>query len=252
LATSSRIVACANVATIRRENLEGQIVGWLTRDLSQGDRLEQIANCFHAKLEARIPELQAEARKNAINRPELLKERAEKVQEAWALTDFIVAHGSQASPTIQTRLAAAEVRVKEIDERLAIAKEPDAIALTAAQIAEYLREKLSSLQSVLTSEPLLGSWASKLFGSIFAKSRSHRANSKASGFSTLLWSLNWGRNSGVMLTESMDALSQQYGFSTITVTGLVLETHASQKKRTTVPKESARTRAQLLTASVSV
>ncbi len=221
--------ACANVATIRRENLEGEIVGWLTRDLSQGDRLEQIANCFHAKLEARIAELQSEARKNAISKPELLKERAEKVQEAWALTDFIVAHGSQASPTVQTRLAAAEARVKEIDERLAIAKEPDAITFTAAQIAEHLREKMSSLQSVLTSEPLVGKQTIRKHIRKITLTPGE-LEGKRVFYAAVEFELGGG-NSGVVLTESMDASMQQYGFSTITITGPTLDACRVYRKR---------------------
>ena len=223
--------SCANAITIRRDSLEEQTLRWLTHDLFQGDRLEQIANSFHAKLEARIAELKAEAHKNAINRPELLKERAEKMQEAWALTDFIVAHGSQASRTVQARLAAAEDRVKEIDERLLLAKDPEPIAFTAGQIADHLRERLSNFHSVLTSTPLVGKQIiRKHIKKITLKPG--EADGKRVLYASVEFEFNGGGgDSGVLLTESMDAFGQQYGFTTITVTGLVLETHRIRKTR---------------------
>lgn len=47
-----------------------------------------------------------------------------------------------------------------------------------------------------------------------------------------------GANSDVLLTGSMDAFSQQYGFSTITVTGLALDTSRVRRKATP-PKQTA-------------
>jgi hypothetical protein len=47
-----------------------------------------------------------------------------------------------------------------------------------------------------------------------------------------------GANSDVLLTGSMDAFSQQYGFSTITVTGLALDTSRVRRKAIP-PKQTA-------------
>ena len=68
---------------------------------------------FHTQLQDRLAELRELARKNTVNAPALRKELADKKQEAWNLTDFIVANGRQSSPTIQARLATAEARIKE-------------------------------------------------------------------------------------------------------------------------------------------
>jgi len=58
-------------------------------------------------------------------------------------------------------------------------------------------------------------------------------------------------DSDVLLTGSMDASMQQYGFNTITVTGLVLDTRVVRKRRIPVSNESA-VNASAVTASVSV
>lgn len=54
--------ACTNALTIRRDSLEQQLLRWFTHEVLQGDRLEKIANSFHAKVEACIAERQAQAR----------------------------------------------------------------------------------------------------------------------------------------------------------------------------------------------
>jgi hypothetical protein len=51
------------------------------------------------------------------------KELAEKYQQAQTWTDFIVTSGRQSWPTVQAQLAAAETRIKEIEEILAHAKQ---------------------------------------------------------------------------------------------------------------------------------
>jgi hypothetical protein len=50
---------------------------------------------------------------------------------------------------------------------------------------------------------------------------------------TVEFKLASGGNSGVLLTESVDASMQQYGFSTITVTGLTLDTSRIRRMTST-------------------
>jgi hypothetical protein len=47
---------------------------------------------------------------------------------------------------------------------------------------------------------------------------------------TVEFELGGGGNSDVVLTGSVEAISQQYGFSTIPVTGLTLHTRRTQRK----------------------
>ena len=213
--------ACTNALTIRRDSLEQQLLRWLTHDLLQGDRLERVAKSFRARLEACIAERQLEACKCAINVPELRKERSEKMQEAWSLTEFIVASGSQTFETVKARLATAEARIKDIDELLALAKQPETIAFTAEKMAEYLRQSLANFQCVLTSTPLVGK---EIIRKHIRKITltPDELNGKRMFHAAVEFELPGG-NSGVMLTESQDASMQQYGFSTITITGPTLE-----------------------------
>jgi len=144
--------ACTNAVRIRRDSLEDQLLSWLTCDLLQGDRLGQAAKFFCAKVQKRVSELQSAAQKNAVNAPELRHELEQKQQEAWNLTDVMAAMGRNSSPTLQTRLQAAETRMRQIEELLARAKESQPIAgLTADELREYLLGRLRGLQAVLTS-----------------------------------------------------------------------------------------------------
>ena len=67
-------------------------------------------------MQTKPAELQAEARQKAVNVPELRKELAERYQQAQTWTDFIVTSGRQSWPTVQAQLAAAEARIREIEE----------------------------------------------------------------------------------------------------------------------------------------
>lgn len=148
-----------------------------------------------------------------------------------------MAYGSQASATVKARLAAAEARVKEIDEQLALANQPEPmIAFTTGEITEYLREKLSNLQSVLTSTPLVGK---RIIRKHIKKIMLTPAevDGKRAFYATVEFELGGG-DSCVMLTGSMDASMQQYGFSTITVPGLALDTSRVRRKAVP-PKQTA-------------
>jgi hypothetical protein len=87
---------------IRQDRLEEQMLVWLTSDLLQSGRITKLA------------EQEAEARKSAINAPALRKELAEKKQEAWHLTDFIVCIEPRADQQTWTtaNLYSAGVRVR--------------------------------------------------------------------------------------------------------------------------------------------
>jgi len=52
-------------------------------------------------------------------------------------------------------------------------------------------------------------------------------------------------SSVVMLTDGVDAFSQQYGFSTVTVTGLVLDTRRVGRKRTPLVTDNLESAEQL-------
>lgn len=244
--------ACSNSTTIRRDRLEEQLLAWLTRDLPQSDRVEQAAQSFHALVQKQVSELQAEARKNAINAPELRTELGQKMQEASKMTDFIVENGRQCWPTVQTRLAATEARIREIEELLACAREPDAsVTVSADEIKENLITKLRDVQAVLTSEPQIGKQILRQHirkitltpGELQGKRVFHVA---------VEFNLGHCGNSDVMLTGTLDAFSQQYAFSTITVTGLALDTSRVRRKRTSLPNESEDSNEEVPTAPVNV
>lgn len=167
--------------------------------------------------------------RRAVNAPELRKELAQKQQEAWGLTDCLVENGRQSLPTVRARLAAAEARIAEIEDLLARAKEPEPIvAFTAKDIKEHLLDKLRDLQSVLISSPQIGKQTlPKYIGKIaFTPGED---NGKRVLHVVVEFKLGGG-NSGVVLTGSVDASMQQYGFSTITVRGLTLDTSRVRRK----------------------
>jgi len=137
--------------------------------------------------------------------------------------------GGRAPTSLLDDLGAQDARVKRIDELLARAKEPaPMIALTTDEIKEQLREKLRDLQSVLTSSPLVGKQIIRKHikkitltpGDVAGKPVFHVAVD-----------FELGGASGVVLNGSVDASMQQYGFSTITVTDLTLDTSRVRRKR---------------------
>jgi len=107
---------------------------------------------------------------------------------------------------------------------------------------------LRDLQSVLTNSPLVGKQVIRKHikkiiltpGLMAGKPVFHVAVD-----------FELGGDSGVVLNGSVDASMQQYGFNTITVTGLVLDTRVVRKRRIPVSNESA-VNASAVTASVSV
>lgn len=241
--------ACTNTTRIRREGLEEQLIAWLTRDLLTSDRIEQGALALHARVQQQISALEAEARKNAVNAPALRKELAQKKQEAWNLTDFIAASGRQCSGSVQSRLEAADARIKQIEELLSHANQPEPVStISSAYIMDFLLSKLHDLQAVLTSEPVIGKQLlrqhiSKVIltpGDVEGK-RVLRVKVE--------FTLIGGGNSGVVLTETMDAFSQHYGFSTITVTGLVLDACRLYRKRASLSGDAGENTTTVSTVS---
>ena len=222
--------ACTNAVQIRRDRLEAQLLPWLTRDLFLGNRLDQAAILFHAMAQRSISELQAEARRNAVDGPELRKELERKKQEASNLADVLASQGRNSSPTLLSRLQAAEGRMWEIDRLLARAKEPEPILGSSVdEVKRFLLSKLDDLLSVVASSPQVGRQILQRHikkitltpGQIEGKRAFHVA---------VEFELGIGGNSGVLLTGSMDASMQQYGFSTITVSGLTLDTSRVRRK----------------------
>jgi hypothetical protein len=221
--------ACTNATKIRQDCLEQQLLAWLTCDLLQSDRIDNAANSLYARMQTKLAELQAEARKRAVNVPELRKELAERYHQAQTWTDFIVTSGRQSWPTVQAQLTAAEARIREIEEILARAKEPELlIGFTAEEIRKDLQAKLHNLQAVLTSQPLVGKQIIRKHIKKITLTPGELAGKRVY-YVAVEFELGGG-SSGVLLTESMDALSQQYGFSTITVSGLMLDTSRVRRK----------------------
>ena len=184
-----------------------------------------------AGVQTKLAERQAEAKKNAVNAPALRKELAEKKQEAWNLTDFIAASGRQCSATIQVRLEAAEARIQQIEELLSRASEPDpAVTFAPDDIEQYLVSKLNDLQVVLTSEPVTGKEMLRRHISRVILTPGLVDGTRVLYVSVEFTLTSGGATSDVLLTGSMDASMQQYGFSTITVSGLTLDTSRVRRK----------------------
>jgi predicted nucleic acid-binding Zn-ribbon protein len=72
---------------------------WLTRDLFEGDRLDQAVNPFLARVQARVAELQAEARKDASDVPELLKKLAEEQEGVRNIVAYIAKQAQKPTRT---------------------------------------------------------------------------------------------------------------------------------------------------------
>jgi site-specific DNA recombinase len=223
--------ACTNATTVRRNNLERQLLDWLTTDLLGSGRIEAAAQLLYSRVQEKVSKLQAEARKNAVNAPALRKELAEKKQEAWNLTDSIAAYGRQCLATVQERLEAAEARIKEIEERLSQASEPDSfISFSPDDIRENLKAKLSDILSVLTSEPVIGKQVLRRHINRVVLTPGEVEGERVF-YVDVEFKLDSAADSGVLLTGSMDASMQQYGFSTITITGPTLEACRVYRKR---------------------
>lgn len=227
--------ACTNATRIRRDRLEEQLLPWLTRDLFLSDRLKQAADSLFAEVLKRVTALQVEAHKNAFNVPELLKQLAEEQQEARNIKEFIAKAGSRAPMTLLDDLEERDARVKKIQDLLARAKQPEpVIRLSADEIREQLVSKLGKLQAVLTSEPLLGR---KILREHIRKITltPGEINNKRMLHVSVEFELGGLGNTGVMLTDGVDAFSQQYGFNTITVTGLAIDACRVYRKRAPLP-----------------
>jgi hypothetical protein len=128
-----------------------------------------------------------------------------------------------------------DARVKKIEELLARAKQPEpGIRLSADEIKEQLLGKLGNFQAVLTSEPLLGR---KILREHIRKITltPGEINKKRILHVSVEFELGGLGNSGVLLTDGVDAFSQQYGFHTITVTGLALEACRLYRRQARLP-----------------
>jgi site-specific DNA recombinase len=224
--------ACTNDIRIGRDRLEEQLLPWLTRDLLLSDRPKQAANSLFTEVQKRVTEAQVEARKNAFNLPELLKQLAEEQQEARNIKEFIAKAGSRAPMTLLDDLEERDARVKKIEGLLTRAKQAEpSIRFSADEIKEQLLSKLGNLQAVLTSQPLLGRTILREHirkitltpGEIGGRRIFHIA---------VEFELGGLGGSGVMLTDGVDASMQQYGFSTITVAGLALDTGRVRREPT--------------------
>jgi site-specific DNA recombinase len=214
---------CTNAVTIRREHLEEQLLSWLTRDLLEPNRLEEALTSFHARLQKQELELRAQAQKNSINMPELLKELAEKKSEAWNITDFILADGRNVSPTVRARLAATEARIKEIEEQLSRASQCDeSVCFSLDEARAYVKNKLYDLRAVLTSAPLVAKQVCRKHISKIILTPKQADKAWALDV-TVEFELGKGGDSGVMLTARVESYLQHYGFMTITLDGLELK-----------------------------
>jgi DNA invertase Pin-like site-specific DNA recombinase len=230
--------ACTNNIRIGRDRLEEQLLPWLTRDLLLGDRLKKDADCLFAEIQKRVDELQVEARKNAINVPELVKQLAEELLEARNIREFIAKAGSRAPMTLLGDLEGRDARVKKIEDLLARTKQPEpGIRLSADEIREHLLSKLGNLQAVLTSQPLLGRTILREHIRRITLTPGEMGGRRIFhvGVEFALGGLG---GSGVMLTDGVDASMQQYGFSTITVSGLTLDTSRVRRKPEAPKQES--------------
>ena len=221
--------ACTNATRIRRDCLEQQLLAWFTCDLPQSDRIDRVAKSVYAGMERKLAELQTEAK--AINVPELRKELAENYQQAQKWTQFIVTCSRQSWPIVEAELSAVQARITEIDKILARTKQTEPlVGFTVERIKKDLHDKLYDLQAVLTSEPLLGK---QIIRKYIKKVR--LTPGQLDGKRVFYVDIDFdfgGANSGVLLTGSMDASMQQYGFSTITVSGLTLDTRRARRKPT--------------------
>jgi hypothetical protein len=203
---------------------------WLTRDLFEGDRLDQAVNPFLARVQARVAELQAEARKDASDVPELLKKLAEEQEGVRNIVAYIAKTGAEADPDLRDDLATRRTRIRGIEERLTRVKGTGpVIEFTLEEVKRILSAKLNEFREVLTScaesgRQILQKHIRKITltpGLMDGKRVYH-----------VVVEFEWKGegNSGVLLTATPDASMQQYGFSTITVTGLALDTSRVRRK----------------------
>jgi site-specific DNA recombinase len=223
--------ACSNATTIRRDGLEAQLLRWLTHDLVQDGRLDLAVTSFVEQLGNRISELEAQARKDSVNVPELLKHLAKETLEVRNITEFIAKAGSGAPVSLLTDLAKRDTHIRQLEERLALANKPTPkITFTADAVRESMVSKLRDLQSVLTSEPLLGR---QIIGKHIK--RIILTPGEVNGRRVFSVAVDFGFGGdpglGVVLNEGVDASMQQYGFSTITITGPTLDACRVYRKR---------------------
>ena len=229
--------ACTNATRIRRDSLEEQLLHWLTHDLLLGDGIDGAVRSLYTKVQDRLAELQAEVRSAAVNVPGLRQELAERKQEAWNLTDYIIGNGREAPRTVRERLEVAEARIEQIEKVLARAQEPQStIAFTTDQIKEYLLGKFRDLQSVLTSAPLVGKQILRKHIKKITLTPGE-ADGKRVFFVTIEFECGGG-DSGVVLTDGVESLVLQYGFTTITIDGLVLDSSRVRRRPIALPPQS--------------
>ena len=113
----------------------------------------------------------------------------------------------------------------------------ECISFSCDDLAEHLKTKIRDLQSLLTSSPLI---AKQFLRKHIAKITLTPTGKGGWLNLTVDFTLGGSGDSGVMLTGTLESFSQQYGFSTITITGVLLETSRVRRKTRTVlqPRES--------------
>jgi DNA invertase Pin-like site-specific DNA recombinase len=220
--------ACSNDVRIRRDRLEEQLLSWLTGDLPNGSLLEEVVTSIQEKVQEQVAALLSAARKHAVNAPELRKELAQLKEETRNISDVIAEMGLNSSTTLRARLQAAEARIGEIENQLTqVAQPATTLPFPCNELRGYLLGRLRDLPSVLASSPLLTKQAlRKLIRKITVSPAAEPRRLKVA----LDFDLGTGGDSAVLQSGTLDAFMQQYGFSTITVTGLTLDASRVRRK----------------------
>ena len=220
---------CSNDRKIRRDSLETQILSWLTKDLLDGDRLEMAFCSLSSRVEERVSELAAEARREATQSQELRKELTLRRQEARTIGDVIVEMavlGQIPSKELRSRLLEADQRVKQIEDILAQTVQVPSPAFAPEAIKEQFMDWLRGLPTVLASSPLIA----RQFLRKYIKKITLTPASEKRRLNAVVEFESGNSNSGVLPTVKGGPYLQQYGLPPLTLAGLELKSYVRAKR----------------------
>lgn len=143
---------CSNGLMIRQDRLEAQLIAWLTERVSKSEMIEHALTQFQERLQKRLRDLQEQTLKAADAVTTLQSQRSQLKARANNLGEAIGQMGHSA--TLLQQLAAVELDIERIDERLAVANQPLDLAFSLESIRDFVAAKSLDFRAAFDAEPV--------------------------------------------------------------------------------------------------
>jgi site-specific DNA recombinase len=225
--------ACTNSTTIRRKQLEPELLSWLTKDLLSDNGIERSMALFHEQLEERERQLRA-AKLDTKAVESLKNELAEHKREADNIVEFIGKAGGNAPASLVIRLSALESQIKSLEHKVAGLTRP-APSITRAELTNFVAAKLREVQAVLSGSPEA---AKQILRKHIARITLTPTGTRGTFQVTVAFAGCYADGAEAVLQPGgLQSSLQHYGFSSLTLGGPLLDRHSLPLKHKSKPVE---------------